>query len=87
MADQAAVPATEVRRRIGLALSSGGAKGLTHIGIIQVLEENGIDVVDRQPMRIENANQQIMDVRASVQRDLPAAQIRDLPDRALGEPS
>lgn len=30
--------------RIGLALSSGGAKGLAHIGIIQVLEENGIDV-------------------------------------------
>jgi NTE family protein len=32
------------RRRIGLALSSGGAKGLSHIGIIQVLEENGIDI-------------------------------------------
>jgi len=32
------------RRRIGLALSSGGAKSLSHIGIIQVLEENGIDI-------------------------------------------
>jgi NTE family protein len=32
------------RRRIGLALSSGGAKGLSHVGIIQVLEENGIDI-------------------------------------------
>jgi NTE family protein len=32
------------RRRVGLALSSGGAKGLAHIGIIQVLEENGIEV-------------------------------------------
>jgi NTE family protein len=32
------------RRRIGLALSSGGAKGLAHIGVIQVLEENGIEV-------------------------------------------
>jgi NTE family protein len=31
-------------RRIGLALSSGGAKGLAHIGVIQVLEENGIEV-------------------------------------------
>ena len=31
-------------RRVGLALSSGGARGLAHIGVIQVLEENGIDV-------------------------------------------
>jgi NTE family protein len=30
--------------RVGLALSSGGARGLAHIGIIQVLEENGIEV-------------------------------------------
>jgi NTE family protein len=30
--------------RIGMALSSGGAKGLAHIGVIQVLEENGIHV-------------------------------------------
>lgn len=30
--------------RIGLALSSGGAKGLAHIGVIQVLEEAGIEV-------------------------------------------
>ncbi len=32
------------RPRVGLALSSGGAKGLAHIGVIQVLEENGIEV-------------------------------------------
>ncbi len=32
------------RRRIGLALSSGGARSLAHIGVIQVLEENGIEV-------------------------------------------
>lgn len=32
------------RPRIGVALSSGGAKGLAHIGVIQVLEENGIPV-------------------------------------------
>lgn len=32
------------RCRVGLALSSGGAKGLAHIGVIQVLEENGIEV-------------------------------------------
>ncbi|HTV63503.1 MAG TPA: patatin-like phospholipase family protein, partial [Verrucomicrobiae bacterium] len=31
-------------RLIGLALSSGAAKGLSHIGVIQVLEENGIDI-------------------------------------------
>jgi NTE family protein len=30
--------------RIGLALSAGGAKGLAHIGVLQVLEENGIEV-------------------------------------------
>ncbi|MFZ5433707.1 MAG: patatin-like phospholipase family protein [Calditrichota bacterium] len=29
---------------IGLALSGGGAKGLAHIGVIKVLEEEGIDV-------------------------------------------
>ena len=32
------------RCRIGLALSPGSAKGLAHIGVIQVLEENGIDI-------------------------------------------
>jgi NTE family protein len=32
------------RCRVGLALSSGGARSLAHIGIIQVLEENGIEV-------------------------------------------
>ncbi len=31
-------------RRIGLALSAGAAKGLSHIGVIQVLEEHGIEV-------------------------------------------
>ena len=31
-------------RRVGLALSSGGARSLAHIGVIQVLEENGIEV-------------------------------------------
>ena len=29
---------------LGLALSSGAAKGLSQIGVIQVLEENGVDV-------------------------------------------
>jgi len=32
------------RCRTGLALSSGGARGLAHIGVIQVLEENGIEI-------------------------------------------
>ena len=30
--------------KVGLALSAGGARGLAHIGVIQVLEENGITV-------------------------------------------
>jgi NTE family protein len=30
--------------RIGLALSSGGARGLAHIGVLQVLEENKIPI-------------------------------------------
>jgi NTE family protein len=30
--------------QIGLALSSGAAKGFAHVGVIQVLEENGIEV-------------------------------------------
>jgi NTE family protein len=37
--------AREIARcRVGLALSSGAAKGLAHVGVIQVLEENGIEV-------------------------------------------
>tara|TARA_R110000850_G_scaffold209705_9_gene335730 strand:+ start:2882 stop:3829 length:948 start_codon:yes stop_codon:yes gene_type:complete len=32
------------RPSVGLALSSGGAKGLAHIGVIQILEENGIEI-------------------------------------------
>jgi NTE family protein len=31
-------------RLLGLALSSGAAKGFAHIGVIQVLEENGIEI-------------------------------------------
>ncbi len=31
-------------KRIGLAISSGGAKGLAHVGVIQVLEENHIPI-------------------------------------------
>lgn len=38
-------PLDEVRApRLGLALSSGGASGLAHVGVLQVLEENGIEV-------------------------------------------
>ena len=32
------------RSKIGLALGSGGAKGLAHIGVIKVLEENNIPI-------------------------------------------
>jgi len=30
--------------KLGVALSSGGARGLAHVGVLQVLEENGIEV-------------------------------------------
>lgn len=36
--DRAPIP------KLGLALSSGGASGLAHVGVLQVLEENGIEV-------------------------------------------
>lgn len=37
--------AREIARcRVGLALSFGAARGLAHVGVIQVLEENGIEV-------------------------------------------
>ncbi len=32
------------RPKIGLVLSGGGAKGFAHIGVLKVLEENGIKV-------------------------------------------
>ena len=31
-------------QKVGLVLSGGGAKGLTHIGIIRALEENNIPI-------------------------------------------
>jgi NTE family protein len=37
-------PSFATRPRIGLALSCGGARGLAHVGVIQVLEENDIPV-------------------------------------------
>jgi len=30
--------------KLGLALSSGGARGLAHVGVLQVLEENGVEI-------------------------------------------
>ncbi len=36
--------APKPQKRIGLAISSGGAKGLAHVGVIQVLEENNIPI-------------------------------------------
>ena len=50
--DRSPIFTTQIRRmareigrcRVGLALSSGGARGLAHIGVIQVLEENGIEI-------------------------------------------
>ena len=32
------------RTKIGLALGSGGSRGLAHIGVIKVLEENNIPI-------------------------------------------
>ncbi|MDP4624697.1 MAG: patatin-like phospholipase family protein [Akkermansiaceae bacterium] len=32
------------RLKLGLALSSGGARGLAHVGVLQVLEENNIEI-------------------------------------------
>jgi len=29
---------------IGLALAGGGAKGMAHIGVIEILEEEGINI-------------------------------------------
>lgn len=34
----------DCRPKIGLALGSGGSRGLAHIGVLQVLEENGIAI-------------------------------------------
>ena len=31
-------------QKVGLVLSGGGAKGITHIGIIRALEENNIPI-------------------------------------------
>ena len=35
-------------QKVGLVLSGGGAKGLTHIGIIRALEENNIPLVSNK---------------------------------------
>lgn len=32
------------RKRVGLALSGGGARGFAHVGVLRVLEENGIEI-------------------------------------------
>lgn len=32
------------RKKVGVVLSGGGAKGLAHIGVLKVLEENGVKV-------------------------------------------
>lgn len=35
---------TPTKKKLGLALSSGGARGLAHVGVLQVFEENGIEI-------------------------------------------
>ena len=37
------LPFTQAQK-VGLVLSGGGAKGMTHIGIIRALEENNIPI-------------------------------------------
>jgi NTE family protein len=37
-------PAAMITPRIGLCLSSGGARGLAHVGVVEVLEEAGIPI-------------------------------------------
>jgi NTE family protein len=37
-------PVSVHAQKVGLVLSGGGAKGLTHIGIIRALEENNIPI-------------------------------------------
>lgn len=32
------------RKKLGLALGSGGARGIAHIGFLKVLVENGIEI-------------------------------------------
>jgi NTE family protein len=39
------LPTREVRRpKVGLVLSGGGARGVAHLGVIEILEENGIPI-------------------------------------------
>lgn len=38
------LPSAVHAQKVGLVLSGGGAKGMTHIGIIRALEENGIPI-------------------------------------------
>ncbi len=38
------IPQTPERKKVGLVLSGGGAKGVAHIGVLKVLEEVGIPV-------------------------------------------
>src|SRR6056297_2378419 len=33
-----------MKKRIGLALGGGGARGMAHLGILKVLEENGVPI-------------------------------------------
>ena len=35
---------TSPRKKVGLVLSGGGAKGMAHIGAIKVIEETGIPI-------------------------------------------
>ena len=40
-------------KRIGLVLSGGSAKGLAHIGVLKVLEEEKIEAIKRKIASVE----------------------------------
>ena len=48
------------RKKVGLVLSGGGAKGVAHIGVLKVLEEAGIPIDyiagDRKSTRLNSSH-------------------------------
>src|SRR5436190_3095675 len=41
---EAAAPPAQSRKRVGVALAGGGAKGLAHVGVIQWMQEHRIPI-------------------------------------------
>jgi NTE family protein len=68
------------RRRIALALGSGGLKGLAHIGVLRALAEAEI-----RPVAYAGASAGSL-VAAAAAHDIPLADLRVLADRLLRRP-